>query len=299
MGLLKKTSPINFPTERVCLFSLKRKIVIFFSFLYHDTTDDTSFYIKKMIDKKLLFLSVYLLNYYLFLVIMETLTFKQVIQQPVVPASFLFSFLFLGGSFFLFVYNINKKSSLVNQDLRQKQIEKQTSWFLTLLSSLVCTIVSIPFVIQFFYSDLDMQLLGIDNRFHSGFICFFITYLILDLVLGSFFYRSRITLMTGWVHHIFYILTLSCFLRLQISSLFTVASILELPTLILAAGSMVHEWRSDFLFGSTFFILRLVAHAWMMVALKRYHRIQFMWIVALVIYPLHIYWFYGKCIYNL
>jgi hypothetical protein len=230
---------------------------------------------------------------------METLTFKQVIQQPVVPASFLFSFLFLGSSFFLFVHHISKKPftvQLANQDLHQKQIEKQISWFLTLLSSLVCTIVSIPFVIQFFHSDLDMKLLGMDNQFHTGFICFFITYLILDLTLGCLFYRNRITLMTGWIHHIFYILTLSCFLRLQISSLFTVASILELPTLVLAAGSMVHEWRSDLLFGSTFFVLRLVAHAWMMVALKRHHRIQFMWIVALVIYPLHIYWFYGKCI---
>lgn len=221
---------------------------------------------------------------------METLTLYQVLQQPVVPASFLFSFTFLGSSFFLFLY----KQQAENRDQIHRFNEKQVSWFLTLISSLVCTIISIPFVIQFFHSDLDMALLDTDNQFHTGFICFFISYLVLDLVLGSIYYRQRITFMTGWVHHLFYIMTLFWFLRLQISSLFTIASILELPTLILAAGSMEHEWRSDLLFGSTFFILRLVAHAWMMIALKKYHRIQFMWIVALIIYPLHMYWFYGK-----
>lgn len=217
------------------------------------------------------------------------ITLIQVLEQPVVRASFAASFSILGGSFFVFRHYLYKE-----QHHTRRQREKQTSWFLTLASSLVCTLVSVPFVVQFFCSDLDMELLGIDNRFHTGFVCFFISYLILDLVLGSIYYPKRITLMTGWVHHLFYIFTLSWFLRLQISSLFTVTSILELPTLILAAGSMVHEWRSDLLFGSTFFVLRLVAHAWMMVALKRHHRIEFMWIVALVIYPLHMYWFYGK-----
>lgn len=217
-----------------------------------------------------------------------TLTVHQVLQQPVVPIALLFSLTFLGGSFFLFLYTQRTKNEHHRFD------EKKASWFLTFISSLVCTMVSIPFVVQFFYFKLDMALLATDSAFHTGFICFFISYLILDLVLGSIYYRRRIMLMTGWVHHLFYILTLFWFLRLKISSLFTVASILELPTLILAAGSMEHKWRSDFLFGSTFFMLRLVAHAWMMSALKRYHRVQFIWVVALVIYPLHVYWFSGR-----
>lgn len=213
---------------------------------------------------------------------------RQVIEQSIVQYSFAFSLLFLISSFYIFRYHIYKNSP------HEKTREKQTSWILTLMSSLICTIVSIPFVIQFFCADLNMQLLATDNRFHTAFVCFFITYLILDLTLGCVYYRKRITLMTGWIHHLFYITLLICFMRLQISSLFTVSSILELPTLILAAGSMVHEWRSDLLFGTSFFVLRLVAHAWMMVNLKKYHRIEFMWIIALIIYPLHIYWFYGK-----
>ncbi|CEP20085.1 hypothetical protein [Parasitella parasitica] len=214
------------------------------------------------------------------------ISLAQVLEQPIVLASFAASFLILGGSFLLFRYHLCREDTA-------KQ-ERQSSWFLTFVSSFICTAVSIPFVIQFCHADLDMELLAMDSRFHTGFVCFFISYLILDLVLGSIYYPKHITLMTGWVHHLFYIFTLSWFPRLQISSMFTVISILELPTLVLAIGSMVHEWRSDFLFGSTFFVLRLVVHAWMTVALKKYHRIQFMWIVAVIVYPLHIYWFYGE-----
>lgn len=212
---------------------------------------------------------------------MEALTAYQVLQQPIVPVSMLFSLTLLGCGF-----------SYIHENHRFS--EKQLSWFLTFVSSLICTLVSIPFVVQFFYHGLDMTLLFTDSVFHTGFICFFISYLILDLVLGSIYYRQRIKLVTGWIHHLFYIVTLFWLLRLKIASLFTVASILELPTLILAVGSMKHEWRSDYLFGLTFFVLRLVAHAWMMVALKRYHRIVYIWIIALIIYPLHMYWFYGK-----
>ncbi|KAI8373376.1 hypothetical protein EDC96DRAFT_36965 [Choanephora cucurbitarum] len=218
---------------------------------------------------------------------MTMLELSQIFGQSTVQYSFAFSALVFVSGFYTFRYHICKNGS------HEKTREKQTSWILTLISSLICTVVSIPFVIQFFCADLNMQLLSTDSQFHTAFVCFFITYLILDLVLGCIYYRKRITLMTGWIHHLFYIVLLTCFMRLQISSLFTVSSILELPTLILAAGSMVHEWRSDLLFGTTFFVLRLVAHAWMMVNLKRYHRIEFMWIIALVIYPLHIYWFYG------
>lgn len=212
----------------------------------------------------------------------------QVLQQPVVPTSMLFSLTLLNSVFFLFLYIQHAKHECSPFN------EKRLSWVLTFTSSLICTLVSIPFVIRFIYSGMDMALLSKDSAFHTGFICFFISYLVLDLVLGSIYYRQRITLVTGWIHHMFYIVALFWLLRLKIASLFTVASILELPTLILAAGSMKHEWRSDYLFGSTFFALRLVAHAWMMVALKRYHRIGYIWILALIIYPLHMYWFYGK-----
>ncbi|RCI07284.1 hypothetical protein CU098_014018 [Rhizopus stolonifer] len=192
----------------------------------------------------------------------QKLSLIQVFSLPIVPISFLLSF----TSLVLFFYYI--KNRFVKTD-------KQVSWILTFASSLVCTVVSIPYFLSFWKSGWDMNLLSMDSNFHTAMVCFFISYLVLDLFLGSIYYRQRITVLTGWIHHP---LT-SC--------------LLELPTLLLALGSFSDQWRCDLLFASTFFVLRIVFHTNMIVALKEHHRLQMLWMVALAIFPLHAYWFYA------
>ncbi|SAM05481.1 hypothetical protein [Absidia glauca] len=208
------------------------------------------------------------------------LTLSQVVCQPIVPLSFAASFLGLGLYFYLSLALVAKT-------------EKQISWVLTFASSVVCTIVSIPYYMRFWRSGWDMQLLGTESAVHTALVCFFITYLVLDLTLGSMYYRRRITIATGWIHHSIYIVILFWLMRCRSASFFTVNAILELPTVILAVGSMRARWRSDLLFASTFFALRLVYHAWMISAVKKEHRIESLWLVAVLVFPLHVYWFYG------
>jgi hypothetical protein len=210
------------------------------------------------------------------------LTIGQVLCQPIVPISFLISFSSLICFFFYCI-----KSGFTKTD-------KQISWILTFASSLVCTVVSIPFFILFWRSGWDMNQLSTDSNMHTAMVCFFISYLVLDLSLGSIYYRSRITLLTGWIHHPLYIGILFWLLRSRSSSFFSTNCLLELPTLLLALGSFKDKWRCDFLFATTFFVLRLVFHAYMIVALKQRHRLETLWLVAVVVFPLHIYWFYGK-----
>ncbi|KAI8331839.1 hypothetical protein BC941DRAFT_315885, partial [Chlamydoabsidia padenii] len=193
--------------------------------------------------------------------------------------SFLTSFLGLGIYFFL--------------SLKVAKTEKQISWILTFASSVVCTLVSIPYYGRFWRSGWDMQQLGTESNVHTALVCFFITYLVLDLSLGSYFYKSRITIATGWIHHSIYIVILFWLMRCRSASFFTVNAILELPTVILAVGSMRARWRSDLLFACSFFALRLVYHAWMIVAVRQHHRIESLWLVAVLVFPLHVYWFYG------
>ncbi|KAF7728537.1 hypothetical protein EC973_005941 [Apophysomyces ossiformis] len=80
-------------------------------------------------------------------------------------------------------------------------------------------------------------------------------------------------------------------MRLRSASLFAAVSLIELPTVVLAVGSLRQRWRSDFLFAFSFFVLRLLFHAWMIVALKQHHRIQSLWIIAVGVFGLHVYWF--------
>ncbi|RCH96662.1 hypothetical protein CU097_004378 [Rhizopus azygosporus] len=138
-----------------------------------------------------------------------------------------------------------------------------------------------------------MNLLSFDSNFHISMVCFFISYLVLDLSLGSIYYRHRITVLTGWIHHPLYIGVFLWLLKSRSSSFFSVSCLLELPTLLLAIGSIRDQWRCDFLFASTFFALRLVFHSYMIIALKQYHRLEFLWMFAMSVFPLHLYWFYG------
>ncbi|CAO3590676.1 unnamed protein product [Absidia cylindrospora] len=209
------------------------------------------------------------------------LTLSQVVTQPIVPISFTLSLLGLGFYFYFCL-----RTGLAKN-------EKQISWLLTFASSVVCTAVSFPYYIRFWRSGWDMQLLGMESSVHTSLVCFFITYLVMDLSLGSMYYKGRITIATGWIHHSIYIVILFWLMRSRSASFFTVNAILELPTVILAVGSMRASWRSDFLFASSFFALRLVYHAWMIVSVKQYHRLESLWLVALLVFPLHVYWFYG------
>ncbi|CAO0802646.1 unnamed protein product [Mucor circinelloides] len=209
------------------------------------------------------------------------LTIGQVLCQPVVPFAFLVSF---GGLISFFFYCI--KSGFTKTD-------KQISWILTFASSLVCTVVSVPYFIQFWMSGWDMSRLGTDSNWHTALVCFFISYLVLDLSLGSIYYRNRITVLTGWIHHPLYIGILFWLLRCRSSSFFSTNCILELPTLLLAIGSFKDRWRCDLLFAASFFVLRLVFHAYMILALKQSHRLELLWLVAVAVFPLHLYWYYG------
>ncbi|OBZ82870.1 hypothetical protein A0J61_09080 [Choanephora cucurbitarum] len=208
------------------------------------------------------------------------LTFSQAFSQPVIPISLLASTCTLLGFFFYM------KS-------RFAKTEKQVSWILTLASSFVCTVVSIPYFVRFWLSGWDMASLQVESDYHSAVACFFISYLVLDLTLGSIYYVKQITILTGWIHHPLYIYILSWLIRCQSSSFFTTNCILELPTLVLALGSMQKRWRCDILFAVSFFVLRLVFHSYMIIALKQKHRLESLWVLAVVVFPLHIYWFYG------
>lgn len=213
------------------------------------------------------------------------LTLGQVFCQPIVPISFLVSF---SSLILFFFYCI--KSGFTKTD-------KQISWILTFASSLVCTVTSIPYFFLFWQSGWDMTQLSTDSNFHTALVCFFISYLFLDLFLGSIYYRHRITLVTGWIHHPLYIGILFWLLRSRSSSFFSANGLLELPTLVLALGSFRDKWRCDLLFASSFFVLRLVFHAHMIIALKERHRLETLWMVAVLVFPLHVYWFYGKFLY--
>jgi hypothetical protein len=101
---------------------------------------------------------------------------------------------------------------------------------------------------------------------------------------------------TGWFHHTLYAVLLVYVLAWEKQGVFLIAGIQELPTIFLSAGHLNKPWRNDILFGSSFFLTRLLSH---FVLINLIHdawpdRIMF-WVTPLLVVPLHLLWF-GKFI---
>lgn len=172
--------------------------------------------------------------------------------------------------------------------------DKQVSWLLTFMSSAGLTVASIPRFYRFWQSGWNIQSFQVDRTLDTLVLCYFVSYLLLDLCLGSIYYKRQINILTGWIHHSVYTVITVYFLRYKLGGFFTVASILEMPTLIMAFGCLRSRFRSDYLFAATFFAFRLVFHAFMIKTLRQHHHIKSLWLVAASVFPLHMFWFYGK-----
>ncbi|KAF9274518.1 hypothetical protein BGZ74_004324, partial [Mortierella antarctica] len=84
------------------------------------------------------------------------------------------------------------------------------------------------------------------------------SYLVMDLTLGRKYYRERISLIGGYVHHSVYLYICSVVLYTN----YTVGMVLfffdEIPTAVLGTGFVFPQLRHDTLFGLVYFITQMV-----------------------------------------
>lgn len=204
------------------------------------------------------------------------------IFDPAVIATFLVSATIF-GSWFTFWYKTNLART-----------ERERAYVCTLLSSSITSTCSIPLVYTLLTNGGDLTEILAYRTWTVIATTFFMTFLITDLVVGSIFYRSKIELLTGWIHHITYLGTLTWAIHNQYTAVFIMMCSLELPTFILALGSVRSQLRRDYVFASTFLVTRILFHAyaikcaWVM---KPYGPV----VTALsAFFPVHCFWFYGK-----
>ncbi|KAG0336187.1 hypothetical protein BG004_008167 [Podila humilis] len=89
-------------------------------------------------------------------------------------------------------------------------------------------------------------------------VVLFASYLLADLGLGWIYYREKLTLLTGWGHHLVFIAaSYGC---LYTDTAIVGASVLavEVPTAFVAIGFVFKSLRNDMLFGMAFILWRLV-----------------------------------------
>jgi hypothetical protein len=124
---------------------------------------------------------------------------------------------------------------------------------------------------------------------------FFRVVQILDIVVGLVHYRSQLTLLTTWIHHSCYTLLCNWMLKRQISVLFGICFLEELPTLIMAIGRIDKRLRSDGWFGLTYFVFRVGMHTLLTYNVVMYSgsddRIGVVRFNFLLTWCLHVNWF--------
>jgi hypothetical protein len=80
---------------------------------------------------------------------------------------------------------------------------------------------------------------------------------VLELVLGVVEYREFLFLGTTWVHHSLYLPLMTWLLAKRMTGAFTSLIVNELPTFMLAVGTLHRPWRTDLAFGIVYGATRL------------------------------------------
>jgi hypothetical protein len=157
---------------------------------------------------------------------------------------------------------------------------KQLAWVLSLVNAFVMTVVSIIYLAVKVGDVIPKvsNLESIADVFHAkndycSIIClWFGLVCIYDLILGILFYPKYVQLLTGYVHHSVYLWIMyfsitgngGIMTSRPFSPCFVFAGIEEIPTFLLALGSVNSDYRTDQGFGITFFFLRILFHIFLL-----------------------------------
>lgn len=126
----------------------------------------------------------------------------------------------------------------------------------------------------------------------DGATVLFVAFLVCDTVLGLAYYPAQFELVAGWMHHAVYLVFFALCLRWRMTVGVALSFPLELTTVVLALGHISPALRCDWLFGASFFALRICYHCWVL------HFYCAMWEPPVTLWPfmaavllLHVHWF--------
>ncbi|KAJ6564360.1 hypothetical protein B0H19DRAFT_941386 [Mycena capillaripes] len=173
--------------------------------------------------------------------------------------------------------------------------ERQRAWVLTTIASAFMTLSSLPFIMDYATRG---GVAGVQMRVDAAVAVnrFFQAYLCADMIVGGLFYRAQINFLTGWVHHVVYLGIVEIAIRCAWPHIFCLCAVMELPTFLLGASTLLPILRSNTLFALTFLATRILFHLVLLfsyafppsTAVPRFPAI----LLALV-FPLHAMWFKG------
>lgn len=163
--------------------------------------------------------------------------------------------------------------------------KKQKSNILSIKNSLTLSIYGIYYIINISNSEKETSLF-----ISKLIVLYFTAYLISDIYIGYNEYNKYMLSLSGYTHHIVYIIINILTLYFEVYPIYLLFMILEIPTFILTLGSFNKNYRDDILFGITFLLTRIIYHILILVIFNKNKIIYYVGCCALI---MHIYWFYN------
>jgi hypothetical protein len=202
------------------------------------------------------------------------------------------NFVLLCGVVLLFCidYFITYKGTVNrNKDLT----EKQRAHILSIKASITLFILSMYFNYKFMKSGFDLDLYKTNIENGDNFVvllsvCNLIAYFITDCYIGYRKYNKYMCTLAGYPHHIIYIFISIYALFYDASSFYLLFMVEELPTTILSTGNYNKILRKDYLFGFTFFCVRILYHLYLVF---KFSANKLYLILGIVSFGVHSFWF--------
>jgi hypothetical protein len=112
----------------------------------------------------------------------------------------------------------------------------------------------------------------------------------MDCIIGKKHYHDIMKDFTGYLHHVIYIILSFSILDKNLTGIFLLYMIAELPTFIMNCGKFNPDFRNDKAFGLSFFITRILFLVYLTVKFKSLDNLILYSGMAAV--GIHSYWFY-------
>ena len=173
--------------------------------------------------------------------------------ETVKPMFFISLGILLGGYLFIRTFFMSNKD----------RVPKKLAWILSIICSSIMTaggIARLYELVTVKNMTWDMTWLESSDETSTFVAVFMFTFLICDIVVGLIEYPDQIEMLTGWIHHIVYIFISYMTIKHEFTMIFQLMLIEELPTFIMAIGRFNSKFRSDYLFGISFILVRCLLH---------------------------------------
>jgi hypothetical protein len=171
--------------------------------------------------------------------------------------------------------------------------EKQRAHILSIKASITLFLVSLYFNYKYVTSNFDTDMYlekinGTDAFILQLSVLNLMAYFITDCIVGYNKYHKYMCNLTGYFHHIVYIIVSIVSFRINAVGLYILYLIEELPTIFLSTGSYNQLLRKDYTFGLTFFLTRIIYHVFLTWRFKSNFMFAIMGVLSLSV---HSYWF--------